>query len=101
MDKAYRSKFFRWLIEKIAKTPEGEKLPSWVNWVWRFLFPMKYIYYRVSKYEGYQPRENIWIIHGVKISDSYFFRLSDAVGKTFKIVKNDNGVLTLQSMDDV
>ena len=96
MDNTKRARFYRWLIKNVAKTPEGEILPSWVQWVWRLLFPAKALYYRIDKMEGYQPRTDTWHIHGYEFSAPFFHHLAHGGDEMFKIISRENGIISFE-----
>ena len=91
-----RIRFYHWIIKNIAKTPEGEMLPYWVTWLWKLIFPIKAIYYRIEKSEGYQLRTNTWKIRGHEFSSPFFDHLVCGNDDKFKIISRENGIITIE-----
>ena len=77
--KLTREAIIRWLIVK-SGTNLMAKIPRWLMIIWRILFPLKAIAYKVQSEEGYQPLTNTWKIHGLEYSDEDFQYLAESEG---------------------
>lgn len=77
----------------------GEILPSWGLYIRWILFPIDTFYWKYSTGEGYQWERDIWIIGGNIFSTSMLKQLGNCVGNTFKILKNENGIIYLEKVD--
>lgn len=91
-----KTKFYRWLITNIAKTPEGNILPLWIRCIWMLLFPIKAFYYRIERNEGYQPITDTWKIQGNEFSGQFFQHLERCANDSFRIVTRSNGTITIE-----
>ena len=87
-----RQSLYLFIIRRLLKTEEGMKLTRMGRVIWRCLFPLKALYYKVADKEGYQPISNTWIIHGMRFSDDAFIFMKES--GAFKVTQR-NGVITL------
>lgn len=72
--------------------PIGEVLPWWAIAIRAALFPIDFLYWRMSLSVGYQWKKDIWLINGVTYSGETLFRLSKAKGEVYRITRIDDNV---------
>jgi hypothetical protein len=81
MKKSMRESIWEWLCRNIEP---GTLLPWWAIAARAVIFPLDTLFWQMSKTRGYQFRENVWLIGGVKYSDQMFRALSRANGELFR-----------------
>lgn len=95
-----RYKFYGWLLKKVAKVPEGTVPPKWCRMIWAIFYPLEGLYARQSQVRvDYQ--SGTYIIQGIRLSSEIFraFNSAEFEGRIFQFVKNENGYVTLKTID--
>jgi hypothetical protein len=89
-----RNKIWYWSISKL---PEGIILPWWAITIRAIIFPLDFIYWRMSKSRGYQWKNDTWIINGVRYSGKALYWMSVAQGETYRI-RRDGKTVTFEQV---
>lgn len=90
-----KEKFWKWFYEKILKIEIGTKLNKWQLIIFFILFPIKAIRFYPSKQNGFDVREMVWYVNGMKIYQDFFNHI--AFGQDwFKIIKREDGIVTIK-----
>lgn len=84
-----RGTLWNWLR---AKHPEGMLLTRWLLTARAILYPLDFIYWRMSMSRGYQLETDTWKIYGVRYSASSLRWLAEAQGETFLVTRNGDTV---------
>jgi hypothetical protein len=84
MKKSMRESIWEWLCRNIEP---GTLLPWWGIAAKAALFPIEFLFWQMSKTRGYQFRENVWVIGGVKYSDQMLRALSRADEELFRATR--------------
>ena len=66
--------------------------------LWTILFPLRRIRWAQEKYEGLDWKRNVWTIHGIKYSDKLFSHFAFGDDKWFRIIKRENGLVTIETV---
>jgi len=94
----WRYRTFLWIKRHIWTLPEGVSMP-WPLMVVRFLLmPINTSYYLLNrKIEPYDFNCETYTINGIKFSSQFFeCFMKQNIGKTFKIVSLENGLITVK-----
>ena len=94
-----RERLFWWFVDDVLKYDKNKKLNLPLKILYFFFFPLMAIHYAVGKQEGYQYDTRTWIIHGMRYSDEIFKHFSYGGDELFKIVKRENGLITIDKID--
>lgn len=96
-----RFKFYHWL-RKVAKVPEACVSPKWLRIVFIILYPIHGAYAHQAQVR-YDWMHNYYVIRDVKISGCFFDFLTREVneGKIFKLIKNEDGLITIETIDAI
>jgi|GEM_PF-6680089 len=82
----------------VAKHPEGVILPWWLMAVKAVLYPMDFIYWKLSRSRGYQFETDIWKIEGMCFTGGAMRALARSQGEIYKITRIGECV-TLERVD--
>lgn len=94
-----KSKLWFWFMGTVIKYPEGDMYNLPMRILFTIIFPIKVLYYRIQKQEGYQLRNDTWIIHGIEYSDAIFKHFTFGDDKSYKIIKREDGIITIQTQN--
>ena len=75
-----------------AKLPEGMILPWWALTVRAALYPLDFLFWRMSKTRGYHWETDTWTIWGVTYSSEALHRLAKAQGETYRVTRTGETV---------
>lgn len=89
-----RQQVWRFVRRHIA---EGQLLPWWALVIRCLLFPIDFLYWRMSGARGYQWQTDTWHIHGVTYSDCALRQLALAQGAVYRVT-NRNGTVILEEV---
>ena len=67
-------------------------MPWWALTVRAALFPIDFLYWRLSKYRGYQWESDTWLIYGVRYSAEALHWLARAQGETYRVTRTGETV---------
>ena len=70
-----------------SKVPEGMILPWWALTVRAVLYPLDFLFWRMSQTRGYQWQNDSWLIEGVTYSGESMRRLAAAQGETYRVTR--------------
>ena len=70
-----------------SHVPEGSLLPIWARIVRAILFPLDYIFWKLSKTRGYQWETDTWLIDGIEYSGLFFHYLAEADGEIYRVTR--------------
>jgi hypothetical protein len=73
--------------------PEGSILPWWALVIRVILYPIDFIYWRMSQTNGYQFINDTWLIDGVTYSGEALRMLAESQGETYRIARDGNVVI--------
>ena len=96
MKKDLRLRFINWLCD-LCNYPVEEIPPRWIRNLYAVLYPLRASYEKQSKIK-YDFRRDAYEIEGIKFSRGVFQMLANSamVGETFKLLQNDNRVITIE-----
>lgn len=72
--------------------PEGMILPRWMVIVRAVLYPLDFLFWRMSKTRGYQWERDCWVIEGVTYSGEALRWLAKAQGETYRVTRTGDTV---------
>lgn len=75
-----------------AQLPEGMILPWWALTVRAVLFPLDFMFWRMSRTRGYQWENDTWLIHGVRYSGMAMLMLAKAQGEIYRVTRTGETV---------
>lgn len=84
-----REAIWNWVRSGI---PEGTILPWWALTVRAVLYPLDFLYWRMSKNRGYQYERDCWLIDGVTYSGEALRWLAKAQGETYRVTRTGETV---------
>lgn len=83
-----------------AQFPEGMVLPWWALTVRAVLYPLDFLFWRMSQTRGYQLQSDTWLIEGVAYSGEALRWLAKAQGETYRVTRAGDTV-TLERVPNV
>jgi hypothetical protein len=83
-----------------SKVPEGMILPWWALTTRAVLFPLDFLFWRMSHARGYQWQNDTWLIEGVTYSGAALRRLAGAQGEMYRVTRTGETV-TLERVHNV
>ena len=89
------SKIYQWFLT-VCAISQGQIIPRWLRIVRGILMPISTLRWWLIRTEGYQIHTNTWVIHGVRYTDDYFKHMSKPDGRWFRVVKLEDGFLTIE-----
>lgn len=92
---AIRARFWRWLRRGV---PSGELLPSRLIIARALLFPLDFLFWKLSRSRGYQIETDTWLIYGVRYSAELFRTIATPSAKMWRIVARDGDVVTVEEV---
>ena len=98
-----RRNFMYWLIRDVCKMPEGQTLPWFLSMLKCIIFPLeafdnwRQTSKQTSKQLSYDFYSDTLMINGIKVSRCFFHLLKE--NESFKVIKIENGVLTLERLN--
>jgi len=95
-----KNKIWFWFLEDIVKHPEATIMPTWLKAVYSVFYPLKALRYITQNEEGYQYQSNTWLIYGQRYSDEMFRHFAFGGSETFKIVRREDGVVTIKKLNN-
>lgn len=75
-----------------SKVPEGMILPWWALTVRAALYPLDFLFWRMSLTRGYQWKNDTWLIEGVTYSGVALRLLAKAQGETYRVARTGETV---------
>lgn len=75
-----------------SKVPEGMILPWWALAVRAALYPLDFLFWRMSQTRGYQWQNDTWLIEGVAYSGTALRWLAKAQGEMYRVTRNGETV---------
>lgn len=75
-----------------SKVPEGMILPWWALIVRAVLYPLDFLFWRMSQARGYQWQNDTWLIDGVTYSRTALSWLAKAQGETYRVTRTGETV---------
>jgi len=99
MREPLKQKIWYWFVEKIAKVKEGEMYPLYLRVLYFFVFPLRWLRWKLNEKEGYQPYRDLWIIGGQEYSGAFFRFLNYKENKLFRI-KKVNDYITIEEVKE-
>lgn len=87
-----------WIYLITISTIEGELIPKWMHVVRFLLFPIDYIFWHHSTRTGYQLETDTWMIDGQRYTAKLFRYFAAGSSETFRIVKRENGCITIETI---
>ena len=75
-----------------SNVPEGMILPWWALAARAVLFPLDFLFWRMSQTRGYQWQNDTWLIGGVTYSADALRRLAKAQGETYRVTRTGETV---------
>lgn len=72
--------------------PEGTILPWWARTVRAVLYPLDFLFWRMSKTHGYCWETDTWNIWGVTYSSNALHLLVKAQGETYRVTRTGETV---------
>ncbi|MFA5715199.1 MAG: hypothetical protein WC998_05640 [Candidatus Paceibacterota bacterium] len=91
-----REKIYWWFVYSVVKYEEGKMLNLPLKILHFIFFPLMTIYYQIGKHNGYQWETGIWIIHDMKYSDAIFKHFAFGDGCWYRVVKREDGLVTIE-----
>lgn len=85
-----RHRFWLWVTDPIA---EGALLPWWAMVIRALLFPLDFLYWRMSKSRGYQMESDTWVVEGVRMSGRSVRMLAEAKGDIYRVTGLGHSIL--------
>ncbi len=76
-----------------SKVPEGMILPWWALTVRAVLYPLDFLFWRMSQTRGYQWQNDTWLIEGVTYSSAALRWLANAHGETYRVTRTGETVM--------
>lgn len=86
---SWRKRFWNFLRKDVMKIAQGQILPWYGISAFAVLFPLRFLYWRVTRDEGYMVEINAWKIHGQLFSDELFEHLAVGDGRKFRMVNRE------------
>mgnify|MGYP001580351995 CR=1 FL=1 len=74
----------------IRNREPGVVLPKWLLIIRAFLSPLQFFYWYMNRNNGYQLETDVWLIHGIKYSNTSLKVISNSCGKTYKITRQND-----------
>lgn len=75
-----------------AKVQEGMMLPWWALTARAVLYPLDFLFWRMSQTRGYQWQNDTWMIEGVTYSGAALRYLAKAQGETYRVTRTGDTV---------
>lgn len=75
-----------------SKLPEGMILPWWALAARAVLFPLDFLFWRMSQTRGYQRQSDTWLIEGVTYSGRALRLFAQAQGETYRVTRTGETV---------
>lgn len=75
-----------------SKVPEGMILPWWALTARAVLYPLDFLFWRISQTRGYQWQDDTWLIEGVTYSATALRLLAKAQGETYRVTRTGETV---------
>ena len=75
-----------------SKVTEGMILPWWALAVRAVLYPLDFLFWRMSRTRGYQWQSDTWLIEGVTYSGTALRHLAAAQGETYRVYRTGETV---------
>jgi hypothetical protein len=69
------------------KVPEGSLLPWWALTARAALYPLDFLFWRMSKTRGYQWATDTWLIEGVTYSGEALRLFAEANGEAYRVTR--------------
>jgi hypothetical protein len=57
------------------------------------LYPVDFLFWRLSKTRGYQPESDTWLIGGLRYSSRALDLLAQAQGETYRVTRSGDTVI--------
>lgn len=76
-----------------ANVPDGQILPWWALAARAVLYPLDFLFWRLSKARGYQPESDTWLIGGIRYSSMALHLLAQAQGETYRVTRAGDTVI--------
>ena len=76
-----------------ANVPDGQILPWWALAARAMLYPVDFLFWRLSKTRGYQPESDTWLIGGLRYSSRALDLLAQAKGETYRVTRSGDTVV--------
>lgn len=92
-----RLKIWNWILIRM-EPDQVSVLPLCLSLIYALLFPLKALFWRVGKAEGYQAEKDIWNIYGVKYSGALFRNLAVGNNECFMVVRQGDDVIGIQRL---
>lgn len=80
-------------IKRAAGQPEGSILPVWLLVVRAILFPLEFLFWRMSGSRGYQLESDTWLIEGVQYSAEALRATTARDGQLLRVWRRDGVVM--------
>lgn len=80
--------------------PEGTILPWWALTVQALLYPLDFLFWRMSKTHGYCWETDTWNIWGVTYSSNALHLLAKAQGETYRVTRTGETVTLERVQND-
>jgi len=82
-----------------SKVPEGMILPWWALAVRAVLYPLDFLFWRMSRTRGYQCENDTWLIEGVTYSAKALRWMARAQGEVYRVTRTGETV-TLEKVSN-
>ena len=94
-----RRAFFLWLAT-LVRWSSGTRMPSWLFALRLAMFPSEILTWVCSNWGSVRVdlSRDLIIVDGQKFSRQWFGMFPDMVGSVFVVLKNENGVITVQNI---
>jgi len=75
-----------------SRVPEGSILPLWALTLRWLLFPLDSAYWALDRTRGYQMRDDVWLIEGLRYTGAAMRMLADANGEVYRVTRDGDTV---------